>query len=37
MIDAVLRGLGIGDFDTYCGYDLFRFWRDSNELCSISG
>ncbi|MFF5482363.1 site-2 protease family protein [Streptomyces sp. NPDC012935] len=36
MIDAVLRGLGISDFDTYCGYDLFRFWRDSNELCSIS-
>ena len=35
MIDAVLRGLGIGDVDTYCGYDLFRFWRDGNELCQV--
>jgi Zn-dependent protease len=36
MIDAILRALGISDFDTYCGYDLYRFWRDTNEVCSVS-
>ncbi|MBT2417434.1 site-2 protease family protein [Streptomyces sp. ISL-22] len=36
FVDAVLRGLGINEFETYCGYNLFRFWQDPNELCSIS-
>jgi Zn-dependent protease len=36
MVDAVLRALGISEFETFCGYDLFRFWRDTSPLCSIS-
>ncbi|WP_329133693.1 site-2 protease family protein [Streptomyces sp. NBC_00670] len=35
MIDALLRGLGIDDFSTYCGYDLFRFWRESDPYCAV--
>ncbi|HET9380907.1 MAG TPA: site-2 protease family protein, partial [Streptomyces sp.] len=35
-VDAVLRGLGVGDVDTYCGYDLYRFWRGSDGYCSAA-
>jgi hypothetical protein len=36
MVDAVLRGLGITDADTYCGYELYRFWQGANEYCETS-
>ncbi|MEU0739198.1 site-2 protease family protein [Streptomyces sp. NPDC006134] len=34
-VDAVLRALGIGDFDTYCGFELYRFWQTA-EICSAT-
>ncbi|WP_327404562.1 site-2 protease family protein [Streptomyces sp. NBC_01288] len=37
VIDAILRGLGISDFETYCGQNLYRFWQGTNEFCSING
>ncbi|HLL34528.1 MAG TPA: site-2 protease family protein [Streptomyces sp.] len=37
VIDALLRGLGISDLDTYCGYDLYRFWRAGSGVCSVTG
>ncbi|AIR98060.1 site-2 protease family protein [Streptomyces glaucescens] len=37
LVDAVLRGLGISDLDTYCGYDLYRFWRGGSEVCAVTG
>ncbi|GGS95376.1 site-2 protease family protein [Streptomyces chromofuscus] len=36
VVDAVLRGLGVGEADTYCGYELYRFWLGTNEYCSVS-
>ncbi|WP_299530731.1 site-2 protease family protein [uncultured Streptomyces sp.] len=27
-IDAVLRGLGVSEFETYCGLDAYRFWQE---------
>ncbi|MFF4208147.1 site-2 protease family protein [Streptomyces sp. NPDC001796] len=36
VIDAILNGLGIGDFDRYCGQALYRFWQGTNEFCSVS-
>ncbi|GAA1013035.1 site-2 protease family protein [Streptomyces thermogriseus] len=36
VIDFILRRLGIGALDQYCGYDLYRFWQDTHELCSVS-
>ncbi|MFF4042780.1 site-2 protease family protein [Streptomyces sp. NPDC001816] len=35
-IDAILRGLGIDGFSRACGYELYRFWRDTPEICTIS-
>ncbi|MFJ3226755.1 site-2 protease family protein [Streptomyces sp. NPDC086783] len=32
-IHAVLRGLGVDDLQRYCGQDLYRFWRGTDELC----
>ncbi|WP_317443013.1 site-2 protease family protein [Streptomyces collinus] len=32
-IHSVLRGLGIDEVQTYCGFDLFRFWRESDPGC----
>ncbi len=26
-VHALLRGLGVEEFQRYCGYDLYRFWR----------
>jgi Zn-dependent protease len=36
MIDAMLRGLGISDLDTYCGQSLYRFWQGTDEYCAVS-
>jgi Zn-dependent protease len=35
-VDAILCALGIDDFDSYCGYELYRFWQ-TDEICSVSG
>ncbi|MEU4032918.1 site-2 protease family protein [Streptomyces collinus] len=35
-IHSVLRGLGIDEVQTHCGFDLFRFWRESDPGCSIT-
>ncbi|MER7051509.1 MULTISPECIES: site-2 protease family protein [unclassified Streptomyces] len=35
-VDAILRGLGISEIDTYCGFELYRFWQ-TDELCSVVG
>ncbi|MFF4897214.1 site-2 protease family protein [Streptomyces sp. NPDC001068] len=37
VIDALLRGLGVGDVDTYCGQELYRFWQGTNDFCSAVG
>ncbi|CAM5386602.1 site-2 protease family protein [Streptomyces aurantiogriseus] len=36
VVDAALRGLGIGDLETYCGDGLYRFWEGTPEICSVS-
>ncbi|MFG2670333.1 site-2 protease family protein [Streptomyces sp. NPDC048445] len=36
-VDALLRSLGVSDFDTYCGLDAYRFWQTPNEICSLNG
>jgi Zn-dependent protease len=36
VVDAALHGLGIGDFETYCGETLYRFWEGAPEICSVS-
>ncbi|MPY63596.1 site-2 protease family protein [Streptomyces spongiae] len=35
-VDAVLRGLGISDLATYCGFDLYRFWQEGSDVCVTS-
>ncbi|WP_330330131.1 site-2 protease family protein [Streptomyces sp. NBC_00536] len=36
VVNAVLAKLGVSDFETYCGRDLYTFWRDANPVCSVS-
>ncbi|MFG2517099.1 site-2 protease family protein [Streptomyces sp. NPDC048584] len=36
VIHSLLGALDIPEGDTYCGYDLFRFWRESDPFCSVS-
>ncbi|MGP3947203.1 site-2 protease family protein [Streptomyces sp. 7N604] len=35
-VDTILRGLGVSDWDTYLGYEFFRFWQGEPELPSGS-
>ncbi|WP_121719683.1 site-2 protease family protein [Streptomyces sp. E2N171] len=35
MVDGVLGALGIEEIDTYCGFDLFRFWQGTDEYCGV--
>ncbi|MEU2430016.1 site-2 protease family protein [Streptomyces sp. NPDC007861] len=35
-IDAVLRGLGVTEAETYCGQNLYRFWTDLNPVCDAA-
>ncbi len=37
MIDAVLRQLGVTEWDTYWGRQLFRFWQGTPEIPPLSG
>ncbi|MFC5800241.1 site-2 protease family protein [Streptomyces formicae] len=36
MIEAVLRGLGVSEAETYCGQNLYRFWTDLNPVCDAA-
>lgn len=36
VIDSVLKSLGIDVVDRYCGQELYRFWRGTNEFCQVS-
>src|SRR5690349_3486386 len=36
VVDSLLEALGITEFDTYCGYELFRFWREPSGYCAVS-
>ncbi|MQS34240.1 site-2 protease family protein [Streptomyces katsurahamanus] len=33
-VDAVLRQLGVGDLETGCGLDYYRFWQGENAFCA---
>ncbi|MFJ7099615.1 MULTISPECIES: site-2 protease family protein [Streptomyces] len=35
MIDAVLGFLCVEELDTYCGFDLFRFWQGADGHCAV--
>ncbi|MCM2512752.1 site-2 protease family protein [Streptomyces griseoincarnatus] len=35
MVDGVLGFLCIEEIDTYCGFDLFRFWQGTDEYCGV--
>ncbi|MGW1022275.1 site-2 protease family protein [Streptomyces sp. NPDC002577] len=35
-VHALLSGLGIGEFQSYCGQSLYRFWTGASSLCSVS-
>ncbi|WP_326697213.1 site-2 protease family protein [Streptomyces sp. NBC_01754] len=38
-VDALLRGLGVSEFETYCGLDTYRFWQewfgDQDPWCAV--
>ncbi|MEU1482582.1 site-2 protease family protein [Streptomyces sp. NPDC005752] len=38
-VDALLRGLGVSEVETYCGLDTYRFWQewfgDQNPVCAV--
>ncbi|MFI7315403.1 site-2 protease family protein [Streptomyces venezuelae] len=36
-VDAVLRALGVTEWDTYWGHELYRFWEGSQEIPGVSG
>ncbi|MBV2353690.1 site-2 protease family protein [Streptomyces sp. J2-1] len=35
VVDAVLRHLGVGDADSYCGQQLYRFWTQGDPGCAF--
>ncbi|MFG2991370.1 site-2 protease family protein [Streptomyces sp. NPDC048257] len=35
VVDGLLSGLGVSDLETYCGRDLYTFWRDTDGLCTV--
>ncbi|MEV6795533.1 site-2 protease family protein [Streptomyces sp. NPDC051320] len=39
LVDAILRGLGVGDVETYCGQAFYRFWQGKPEalFCPSGG
>ncbi|MGW5678054.1 site-2 protease family protein [Streptomyces sp. NPDC003860] len=34
LVDAVLRGLGVSDLESSCGYEYYQFWRGENPACA---
>ncbi|CAL9288704.1 site-2 protease family protein [Streptomyces sp. SudanB25_2051] len=33
LVDGVLGALGVGEVETYCGRDLYRFWQAADPTC----
>ncbi|MEU7030355.1 site-2 protease family protein [Streptomyces sp. NPDC046275] len=33
LVDTVMQALGVPDSSRACGFDLFRFWRETPEFC----
>ncbi|MFD7130166.1 site-2 protease family protein [Streptomyces sp. NPDC059894] len=36
VVDAALGALGVGDFESYCGQALYRFWEGTPDFCAVS-
>ncbi|PWK73422.1 Zn-dependent protease [Streptomyces sp. CG 926] len=34
-VDGLMSALGVSDLETYCGRDLYTFWRESNGFCAV--
>ncbi|MFJ2820447.1 site-2 protease family protein [Streptomyces toxytricini] len=34
VVHAALSALGVQDLDTYCGFELYRFWEDTEGFCA---
>ncbi|MFD8416937.1 MULTISPECIES: site-2 protease family protein [unclassified Streptomyces] len=34
-VEGVLAGLGVSDVETYCGHGLYRFWQETDGLCTV--
>ncbi|MGW4028430.1 site-2 protease family protein [Streptomyces sp. NPDC004838] len=34
LVDAVLRGLGLSDLESRCGYEYYRFWEGEHDVCA---
>ncbi|MFP3990935.1 site-2 protease family protein [Streptomyces sp. E11-3] len=35
-VHALLRSLGVTDLDSYCGLNLYRFWKEETPFCLVS-
>lgn len=35
VVRGLLSGLGVPDLDTYCGRELYTFWRDPDGICAL--
>lgn len=35
VVRGLLSALGVPDLDTYCGRDLYTFWRDPDGICAL--
>ncbi|MEV8531235.1 site-2 protease family protein [Streptomyces sp. NPDC051211] len=35
-VHGLLGGLGVSDLESYCGWDLYRFWQDAPEVCQVT-
>ncbi|QES50393.1 hypothetical protein DEJ50_23805 [Streptomyces venezuelae] len=36
FVHGLLGGLGVSDLESYCGWDLYRFWQDAPEICLVT-
>ncbi|GGZ10660.1 site-2 protease family protein [Streptomyces poonensis] len=34
-VDAILRGLGVSELESYCGRNLYRFWQEDSGVCTV--
>ncbi|MEY2228456.1 MULTISPECIES: site-2 protease family protein [Streptomyces] len=34
-VDGLMSALGVSDLETYCGRDLYTFWRESDGFCAV--
>ncbi|MFD5416099.1 site-2 protease family protein [Streptomyces nojiriensis] len=34
-VDGLMSALGVTDLETYCGRDLYNFWRDTDGVCAL--